>query len=155
MWRGASQRFRRAWRKERRYALDNICCRAHTDFVVDVILTDEALAWYGTLDDADRQAMDRVIDALEREGVNLGYPHSSKIKIAKKYNMRELRASSRGRELRALYVFDPKRQAVVLSGGDKTGMTGRFYEQLVAFAEKVYEQYLVEQSRGDHDKKKK
>jgi hypothetical protein len=121
--------------------------------VVDVILTDEALAWYGSLDDDDRQAMDRVINALEREGLNLGYPHSSKIKTARKHSLRELRASSHGRELRALYAFDPKRQAVVLTGGDKTGKTGKWYEKQVALAEKVFDQYLVEQARGDHDKK--
>ena len=124
-----------------------------SSLVVTVILTDEALSWYGSLDAADQAAMDRMIAVLERDGVSLGYPQSTKVNIAKKCAMRELRTTSHGRDLRAFHVFDPRRQAV-LTGGDTTGKGGRFYEQQVAFAEKVYEQYLVEQKRGDHDKKK-
>jgi hypothetical protein len=35
---------------------------------------------------------------------------------------------SEGRPIRVFYAFDPRRTAVLLMGGDKTG-DGRFYEQ--------------------------
>lgn len=43
--------------------------------------------------------------------------------------------------MRILYAFDPKRQAVLLLGGDKTG-NDRFYEEMVPGAEKLWSEYL-------------
>ena len=40
-----------------------------------------------------------------------------------------------------LYVFDPKRNAVMLLGGDKTGEK-HWYDKAIAKAEKIYEKYL-------------
>lgn len=44
---------------------------------------------------------------------------------------------------RILYVFDPRRNALLLLGGDKTG-DDRWYEENVPRAEQIYEQYLKE-----------
>ena len=44
---------------------------------------------------------------------------------------------------RILYVFDPRRNALLLLGGDKTG-NDRWYEENVPRAEQIYEQYLKE-----------
>jgi len=44
--------------------------------------------------------------------------------------------------LRVLYAFDPRRQAVLLLGADKTG-DDRFYETIVAKAENIREAYLA------------
>jgi hypothetical protein len=57
--------------------------------------------------------------------------------------LRELRIQSAGRPLRVLYVFDPKRQAVLLIGGDKTG-NDRFYQEMIPRAESIWEAYLRE-----------
>jgi len=56
-----------------------------------------------------------------------------------------------GRPLRVFYAFDPRRDAVLLIGGDKTG-NGRFYERMVPVAERIWEQYLAEQASGLHEK---
>ncbi|MHB8417817.1 MAG: type II toxin-antitoxin system RelE/ParE family toxin [Myxococcales bacterium] len=45
--------------------------------------------------------------------------------------------------MRIFYAFDPKRDAVLLIGGDKTG-AGRFYERMAPTAERIWEQYLEE-----------
>ncbi len=50
---------------------------------------------------------------------------------------------SGGRPLRILYAFDPKRQAALLVGGDKTGKD-RFYEQMIPRAERLWQEYLAE-----------
>jgi hypothetical protein len=48
--------------------------------------------------------------------------------------MRELRVQHQGRPYRILYVFDPRRVAILLLGGDKTG-DDRWYEKNVPLAD--------------------
>jgi hypothetical protein len=110
--------------------------------VVEVIARDEFTSWFGSLDEQDTAAVVRVVDLLEARGVTLGFPHSSAIE-GTTIAMRELRVQSGGRPLRVLYAFDPKRQAVLLLGGDKTG-DDRFYERMVPQAEKIWKEYLDE-----------
>jgi len=50
--------------------------------------------------------------------------------------MRELRIQHAGRPYRVLYAFDPRRVAILLLGGDKTG-DDRWYEKHVALADKI------------------
>lgn len=88
--------------------------------------------------------MTRVVDLLEARGVALGYPHSSAIN-GSKHALRELRVQAGGRALRVFYAFDPKRQAVVLIGGDKTGQGERFYDEMIPTAERIWEDYLQDQ----------
>ena len=57
--------------------------------------------------------------------------------------MRELRVQSSGKPLRIFYAFDPKRTAILLIGGDKTG-DKRFYEKNIPIADKLYDIYLEE-----------
>lgn len=57
--------------------------------------------------------------------------------------MRELRIQHQGRPYRVLYAFDPRRNAILLLGGDKTG-NDRWYEQHVPIADRLYEQHLSE-----------
>ena len=42
--------------------------------------------------------------------------------------MRELRIQHAGRPYRTLYAFDPRRMAILLIGGDKTG-NNRWYDE--------------------------
>ena len=44
--------------------------------------------------------------------------------------------------IRVLYAFDPERRAVLLVGGDKRN-DKRFYERLIAKAEKIWAAYLA------------
>ena len=55
--------------------------------------------------------------------------------------MRELRTQHAGRPYRTLYAFDPRRMAILLIGGDKTG-DDRWYEVHVPIADTLYEQHL-------------
>ncbi len=56
--------------------------------------------------------------------------------------MRELRSQCRGDPLRTFYSFDPRRTAILLIGGDKTG-DDRFYERMVPKADALYQEYLA------------
>jgi|CZCB01.1.fsa_nt_gi hypothetical protein len=55
--------------------------------------------------------------------------------------MKELRVQHKGRPIRILFAFDPRRTAILLIGGDKTG-NDRWYEDYVPLADKLYEVHL-------------
>jgi len=56
--------------------------------------------------------------------------------------MKELR-SPRG-NLRILFAFDPRRMAILLVGGDKTGQWREFYEEEIPKADRLYDEHLKE-----------
>lgn len=62
-----------------------------------------------------------VVRLLEEHGPSLRFPYSSGITGSKHSHMRELRIQHEGRPYRVLYTFDPRRTAILLIGGDKTG----------------------------------
>src|SRR5260221_7621908 len=110
--------------------------------MAEVIATDEFVSWFDELDEAGTEDVAQAVDVLESMGTSLGFPRSSSVKGAS-FALRELRVPSKGRPLRVLYAFDPRRQAVLLLGGDKTG-DGRFYERAVPRAEAIWSEYLAE-----------
>jgi hypothetical protein len=55
--------------------------------------------------------------------------------------MRELRAQVGGDPLRILYAFDPRRAAILLLGGDKTG-DERWYQVNVPIADRLFAEHL-------------
>ena len=57
--------------------------------------------------------------------------------------MRELRVQSSGKPLRIFYAFDPRRSAILLIGGDKTG-DKRFYDRMIPVADDLYDAHLEE-----------
>jgi len=60
--------------------------------------------------------------------------------------MRELRGQHAGRPFRVLYAFDPRRVAILLLGGDKTG-DDRWYETFVPLADGLYDEHVRELER--------
>jgi len=55
--------------------------------------------------------------------------------------MRELRVQHEGRPYRILYAFDPRRCAILLLGGDKTG-DNRWYDVHVPKADRLYDTHI-------------
>jgi len=51
----------------------------------------------------------------------LPFPYSSGVTTSRHSHMRELRTQVHGRPFRTLYAFDPRRVAILLIAGDKTG----------------------------------
>ena len=60
--------------------------------------------------------------------------------------MRELRIQHKGAPYRVFYAFDPRRAAILLIGGTKTG-DKRFYEKMVPVADDLYDTHLEELRR--------
>ena len=116
----------------------------------EVIVTDEFVAWYEGLSEAEQEKLAVSIGLLEARGVTLPFPYSRALNGAS-FALRELRTQVEGDPLRTLYAFDPKRQAVLLIGGDKTG-DDRFYEKMIPRAERIWAEYLEE--TGQQSKRK-
>ena len=57
--------------------------------------------------------------------------------------MRELRIQHEGRPYRILYAFDPRRAAILLIGGDKTG-NDRWYGEYIPLADRIYDEHIAQ-----------
>jgi hypothetical protein len=94
----------------------------------------------------EQDSVDYYVRLLEEYGFALKYPYSSGVAGSRFDHMRELRVQHGGRPYRVLYAFDPRRMAILLIGGDKTG-NDRWYEENVPRADGIYEAYLLELGR--------
>jgi hypothetical protein len=108
----------------------------------EVEYTDEFGEWWESLTEPEQSSVLASVDLLIAYGPNLGYPHTSTIETSRHGHMRELRTQHAGRPLRTLYAFDPRRMAILLIGGDKTGRS-RWYETHVPIADRLYDEHLV------------
>lgn len=109
----------------------------------DIYFSDPAERWVLDLSDTDFKAIMAAVDLLEQHGPSLGRPAVDRIEGSRHHNMKELR--SFGGHLRALFAFDPKRCAIVLLGGDKTGDWSGWYERNIPIADDLYDEYLHEE----------
>ena len=67
--------------------------------------------------------------------------------------MKELRPGSSGRsEIRILFVFDPKRKAIMLVGGDKQRKWDKWYRKAIPEAERRYLVWLEERYGKETDR---
>jgi hypothetical protein len=81
---------------------------------------------------------------LEQFGPQLGRPRVDTLKDSHHANMKELRFHAAGGVWRVAFVFDPKRNAVLLIAGDKSGgAEKRFYRQLIAKADERFDEHLL------------
>jgi hypothetical protein len=109
----------------------------------EVEYTDEFEEWWKSLTENEQSEVQASVKLLGALGPGLKFPHSSGITQSKHSRMRELRTQCEGRPLRTLYAFDPRRVAILLIGGDKTG-NDRWYDEFVPKADRIYDQHLRE-----------
>jgi hypothetical protein len=117
----------------------------------EVEFTDEFEEWWRTLSESEQGKVDARVSLLMEHGPNLGFPFSSQVKTSRFPEMRELRAQAGGDPLRILYAFDPRRIAILLVAGDKTG-DDRWYERNVPVADRLFERHLrtIEKEKAEH-----
>src|SRR5213082_21801 len=86
---------------------------------------------------------------LEKFGPQLGRPHVDTLKGSRHSNMKELRFSAAGGEWRVAFAFDPRRRAILLVAGDKSGGSERrFYRELIRKADDRFDAHLARIRRG-------
>jgi hypothetical protein len=111
----------------------------------EIRVTNELLAWIKALDERTRAQVVDAIDRLAEAGPALGRPLVDSIANSSVHNLEEFRPGSAGRtEVRILFVFDPWRSAILLTGGDKSGDWHGWYRRAILHAEQLYEEYLNE-----------
>ena len=93
---------------------------------------------------------------LQAFGPQLGRPSVDTLKGSKHANMKELRFDWERGVWRVAFAFDPKRQAVLLAAGDKSGADQkRFYKRLIATADRRFDDYLTALNAGRGAKRAK
>ncbi len=112
----------------------------------EVEFTDEFEIWWNSLSEDEQVEISAKAELLEEHGPTLRRPHADVIITSRHANMKELRAKVQERHLRVLYAFDPRRTALLLLGGDKTG-DPRWYETFVPLADDLFDRHLKELRR--------
>jgi len=85
-------------------------------------------------------------------GPALGRPTVDTLKGSLYSNMKELRFEAEGGVWRVAFAFDPKRRAILLCGGSKTGLSReRFYGILIHTADRRYGTHLAKLAREQRE----
>jgi hypothetical protein len=108
-----------------------------------VATTEEFDRWFAGLGEDSQAEVIAKVALLRLLGPRLGRPHADTLNGSKHSNMKELRADTKDRVLRIAFAFDPDRSAILLLGGNKSGISQkRFYKQLMARADALYDEHL-------------
>lgn len=106
-----------------------------------VEFTDEFETWWNGLDEGEQEDVAAYVELLEKRGPSSPHPYSCRIEGSRHSHMRLLRVQLAGRPYRVLYAFDPRRSAILLIGGDKTGNT-RWYDEFVPIADDLSDEHI-------------
>ena len=108
---------------------------------------DEFNAWSEIVQDAVLSSLGK----LRVFGPSLGRPSVDTLKGSDYPNMKELRVDAEGGVWRITFAFDPKRRAILLTGGNMTGISrDMFYSTLIRIADRRYRHHLtrIDAKRG-------
>ncbi len=108
----------------------------------EVEYTDEFEDWWNELSESDQERVRAAVEILESAGPALGRPLVDTLEGSRLQNMKELRPL--GAHLRVLFAFDPRRVAVLLLGGDKSGHWSAWYTEAIPAAEQLYPEHLAQ-----------
>ncbi len=81
---------------------------------------------------------------LQQFGPQLKRPHADTMNGSRHANMKELRFKAADGVWRVAFAFDPRRKAVLLVAGDKSGTSEkRFYREFIEKADERYDAHLA------------
>jgi hypothetical protein len=108
----------------------------------EIEFTDEFEAWWNGLDEDEQDSVARKVGVLRELGPALGRPTVDTVEGSRHANMKELRIQHAGEPYRVLFAFDPRRHALLLVGGNKTG-NERWYAEFVPVADRLLDEHLA------------
>jgi len=89
---------------------------------------------------------------LAQFGPHLGRPRVDTLNGSRHANMKELRFRAAGRPWRVAFAFDPRRRAILLCAGNKSGTSqSRFYRALIRRADSRFDAHLERLPKGPED----
>ena len=109
----------------------------------DISFTNEFGEWWKKLSVREQVAIHIRVALLAERGPGLGRPTVDTIATSRHANMKELRVGA-GPAIRILFAFDPRQEAVLLLGGDKSGKWHEWYVKNVPKADDLFDMYLQE-----------
>jgi hypothetical protein len=107
----------------------------------DVEYTDQFGEWWDGLNHEEQDAIAAAVEILQERGPGLGRPLVDTIKGSRHSHMKELRPTAGN--IRILFAFDPRRTAILLIGGDKSGRWEVWYEEMIPIADRMYDEHLA------------
>ena len=108
----------------------------------EVEYTDQFGEWWDNLSEEEQDAVTAAMNVLERRGPALGRPLVDTIKQSRHKNMTELIPPAS--DIRVLFAFDPRRAAILLIGGDKSGEWNTWHDRMVRVADDLFDEHLRE-----------
>lgn len=110
----------------------------------EIIFDNDFEPEFDALDDSVQDVCFAHLALLEHFGPTLGRPHVDTLNGSKYANMKELRFKADDGVWRLIFAFDPKRQAILLVCGDKSGVKSKqFYKDLIKKADKRFSVHLA------------
>jgi len=110
----------------------------------NVSTTDHFDEWFAELHPDGQAEVIAKVELLKVFGPRLRRPHADTLNGSKHANMKELRADTKEFVLRIAFAFDPKRSAILLVGGNKSGVSQRrFYKQFIVKADELFDAHLA------------
>jgi hypothetical protein len=109
-----------------------------------VLMSAEFSEWLEGLDEGSQDAIAIDILVLRKIGPQLGRPQVDTLAGSRHANLKELRTHHHSHQYRIAFAFDPKRQAILLFGGDKAGVSQRrFYIDLIKQADALFDRHIA------------
>ena len=106
----------------------------------EVEYTNEFEEWWGSLTEDEQDNIVAAVEVLEERGPALGRPLVDNVHRSRHPNLKELRPPAGN--IRILFAFDPRRVAILLIGGDKTGEWQEWYERMIPVADRLYDEHV-------------
>ncbi len=114
-----------------------------------VEMADEFRPEFDALDQGVRREVLALARVLQEFGPQLGRPRVDTLNGSRHANMKELRFSAADGEWRVAFAFDPRRKAILLVAGDKSGGSEkRFYRELIRKADERFDAHLARTGKG-------
>jgi hypothetical protein len=112
------------------------------EWVVEI--GDEFEPEFNDLDEEVRTEILAHTRLLQQFGPQLGRPRADTLNGSRHANMKELRFDTADGVWRVAFAFDPKRKAILLVAGDKSGVSEKkFYKALIAKADDRFDAHLA------------
>jgi hypothetical protein len=126
------------------YVFDRIWIACHIVAVKWVVeIGDEFALEFDALPETVRTEILALARLLQHFGPQLGRPRVDTLKGSRHSHLKELRFSAAGGEWRVAFAFDPRRRAILLVAGDKSGGSEkRFYRELIRKADNRLDAHL-------------
>ena len=122
------------------------------EWVVEI--GDEFEPEFYELDEAVRTEILAHARLLQQFGPQLGRPRVDTLNGSRHANMKELRFDAADGVWRVAFAFDPKRKAILLVAGDKSGVSEKkFYRALIVKADDRFDAHIGRLKQKERERK--